>query len=762
MTKDSAFEDKYYIEIDNSPGSPYKGMMYTPWKRVIDRDSSTQIVVARSSDGGRTWSEPVGVSPRKHGTSTDTTFGQSFPLTTTGPDGTLYVVWNDGPARSIGFSRSTDGGRTFSTPTYAVQNYPTLGTPRKVGADVYHVLKSTFRAETYPTLMADVSSSSRKGWLYLAWAAGTKPNIYFVRSTDGGATWSPWKTISSDTTNDQWWPWLSVDETTGDIAVMYADSRNDPANIRVDTYISYSRDGGDTWTDRRATDTTSDYRDNPFASHIFAGDYSGNAFYDGRIYPSFLDTRKSGDDDVFTVVIHLHQPYPVEDLAVHGYAEEPQKATLAWTNPTVLNESAFGFPMSGSYSLVVERDGVPVASLPSGTTTFSENGLTLGQNYAYSVMVAADGDTSAPRTVLFEPFRPAAPQISSGSTEFRPQVDLAVKVPVVRADKSTPLTNLRGYRIYRDSVLIHEETLAPSDTGKTFTFTDTPPERGYYNYWATAIDTSKPVNESVWSAPVNVYAGATTPYTLGFDNGMPRLLATGTWGLTSSLWLSAPSSLTDSPVGQYRAGENDSVLFFPIAMTGPMELSFSHIAIVLPGDSAVVEVSYDRRKSWTRLASYNINANPAWQDTVANSGDWRRERITLTHPNPGPDATAVVRLRLKSGLVGNADGWYIDDFALGEPASVPAELAERGVSSRVHPNPFAGVTVIEYEMARRGQVRLTVVDALGREVAVLADGMREAGSYAETFDGDGLPNGAYFYRLSVDGVTTGGAMVLAR
>ena len=39
MTADSAFEDKYYIEIDNSPTSPYHGNLYTPWKRVIDRDS---------------------------------------------------------------------------------------------------------------------------------------------------------------------------------------------------------------------------------------------------------------------------------------------------------------------------------------------------------------------------------------------------------------------------------------------------------------------------------------------------------------------------------------------------------------------------------------------------------------------------------------------------------------------------------------------------------------------------------------------------
>lgn len=760
MTSDSAFEDKYYIQIDNSTSSPYKGMMYIPWKRVINADSSTQIVISRSTDGGATWGAPVPVSPRKSGTSTDTTFGQSFPLSTTGPDGTVYVVWNDGPSRSIGFAKSTDGGKTFSAPTFAVRNYPTLGTPRKVGSDVYHVLKGTFRAESYPTLMADNSNSTRRGWLYLAWAAGKSPNIYFVRSSDGGATWSPWSTISTDTTNDQWWPWLSVDQTNGDIAVMYADSRNDPSNIKIDNYLSYSRDGGSTWVDRCATDTMSDYRDNPFANHIFAGDYSGNAFYNGRIYPSFLDTRKAGDNDVYTVLINLRQPYPVDNLAVRGYANQPEKATLTWDLPSVLTESVFGYPVTG-YTITVERDGVPITSLPAGSTTFSEDGLVLGQNYLYSVVVVSAGDTSAPRSVTFEPFRPAPPQIT-GIGDFSLQVAVTVKISTFRSDKVTPLTNLHGYRIYRDSVLIHEETLTASDTGRTLTFVDTPPERGYYRYYAAVIDTSHPVNESVWSLVATAYAGGFTPYTMNFDAGMPRLLAAGTWGLTSSIALSEPSSLTDSPAGLYLPSRNDSVLFFPVAMTGPVELSFAHIAIVHPTDSAVVEVSYDRRKSWTKLASFNFNTDQSWKDTVANPGDWKRERFVLNHPTPGPDSYGVLRFRLKTSSTANADGWYIDDVQFGEPAAVEAEPGRSVAHARVRPNPFNAAAIIDYDLARRAQVHLVVVDQLGRVVATLVDGMEEGGPHAATFDGSDLPEGAYFYRLTVNGDSQVGGMVLTR
>jgi cyclomaltodextrinase / maltogenic alpha-amylase / neopullulanase len=63
------------------------------------------------------------------------------------------------------------------------------------------------------------------------------------------------------------------------------------------------------------------------------------------------------------------------------------------------------------------------------------------------------------------------------------------------------------------------------------------------------------------------------------------------------------------------------------------------------------------------------------------------------------------------------------------------------------PNPFNPVTVIQYSVSSDSKVSLQVYDVLGREVAVLVDGEKKAGSYAAEFDGKTLSSGVYYYRL---------------
>jgi endonuclease/exonuclease/phosphatase family metal-dependent hydrolase len=65
-----------------------------------------------------------------------------------------------------------------------------------------------------------------------------------------------------------------------------------------------------------------------------------------------------------------------------------------------------------------------------------------------------------------------------------------------------------------------------------------------------------------------------------------------------------------------------------------------------------------------------------------------------------------------------------------------------------YPNPFNPSTVIGFRLSVFGEARLSVYDVLGREVAVLVDGVMSAGSHQATFDASGLSSGIYIVRLS--------------
>jgi hypothetical protein len=65
-----------------------------------------------------------------------------------------------------------------------------------------------------------------------------------------------------------------------------------------------------------------------------------------------------------------------------------------------------------------------------------------------------------------------------------------------------------------------------------------------------------------------------------------------------------------------------------------------------------------------------------------------------------------------------------------------------------YPNPFNPSTTISYSIPAQGKVRLTVFDALGREVRELVDEEKAAGKYEINFNADGLASGMYFYILS--------------
>jgi hypothetical protein len=79
-----------------------------------------------------------------------------------------------------------------------------------------------------------------------------------------------------------------------------------------------------------------------------------------------------------------------------------------------------------------------------------------------------------------------------------------------------------------------------------------------------------------------------------------------------------------------------------------------------------------------------------------------------------------------------------------------------------YPNPFNPSTQIKYDIASDGNVKLTVFDMLGREVAVPVDKFQKSGKYSAVFNGENLTSGVYFYKLITNEFTETKKMILLK
>ena len=112
-----------------------------------------------------------------------------------------------------------------------------------------------------------------------------------------------------------------------------------------------------------------------------------------------------------------------------------------------------------------------------------------------------------------------------------------------------------------------------------------------------------------------------------------------------------------------------------------------------------------------------------------------------------------------SGLTGTVIRFYTTD-----PTPLVAPSLARAEALRVatHPNPVTTTATVPYTLAEAGPVRLRVVDVLGREVAVLADGLQAAGDHSATLDATGLAAGVYVLVLDADGQRTSQSITVVR
>jgi len=228
---------------------------YVTWCRFPSGCGEDQTMLARTTDGGRTW-EPARTIYRTH--SSGITNGQQILVE---PDGTLVLLFTETVRQGadkmfLTALRSTDKGATWSEPIRAAEMQGALVTDADTGFRV--VSATTFTNGSGPkiiTAIPSVAVDPHNGWLYAVWedarySNGLANGIAFSMSTDGGLNWSAPVRINQTPTNipvanqQAFLPSIHV-AANGVVGVTYYDFRNNtPASSLPTDYFFVHADPG--------------------------------------------------------------------------------------------------------------------------------------------------------------------------------------------------------------------------------------------------------------------------------------------------------------------------------------------------------------------------------------------------------------------------------------------------------------------------------------------------------------------------------------
>ncbi len=286
-------QDKEWLACDLT-NSPYRNNIYVTWTEFDHYGTgnpadSSRILFSRSTNSGESWSEPIVIS-EKSGNCIDSDSTAEGAVPAIGPNGEIYVAWSLNDA--IYFDKSTDGGLTFGKDVFV--------TTQPGGWDFN--VPGINRCDGLPITACDVSRSKYRGNIYIAWGdqrnGQDNSDVFLIKSTDGGNTWGRTVRVNNDTTSrHQFFPWMTVDTTNGNVYLVFYDRRNTTGNA-TEVYLARSTDGGETFQNFKISES-------PFtpSKYKFFGDYINIAAYKGEIRPIWmrLDNRQLS---VWTAIIN--------------------------------------------------------------------------------------------------------------------------------------------------------------------------------------------------------------------------------------------------------------------------------------------------------------------------------------------------------------------------------------------------------------------------------------------------------------------------
>lgn len=325
--------DKEMIAADDVPTSPFVNNIYCSWSILVQNPANDLVQFNRSTNQGNNFGTPITLK---------TGWGQGTNVQT-GPNGEVYVCWadynnstTDWTSKGLGFCRSIDGGINF-TAAQRVITYTGIRTYNSATLNDQNPEFNMTRVNDFPSMAVDKSNGVHRGRIYVSLPVRENGNgraiIQISFSDNQGTTWSTPSTVSIPNGRQNWFPWIAIDDTNGDIFVAYY-SLDEATGFNTNTYVASSNDGGATFVNQRVSDMN--HVNAPIAEfgNGYAGDYIGITAHSGRAFASWMDNR-TGQWQIY--VSQLRDIDIVGDNIVCGTSNNyaltnlPAGATVQWS-----------------------------------------------------------------------------------------------------------------------------------------------------------------------------------------------------------------------------------------------------------------------------------------------------------------------------------------------------------------------------------------------------------------------------------------------
>jgi hypothetical protein len=281
----NAFNDKESIVADRETA----GAAYASWDR-LETSGHGPSYFSRTQDGGATW-EPA--RPIYDPGGRNQTLNNQVVVMPAPEGGALAnfftefdVGQNGVVAHHHAFVRSTDRGATWSAPTF-VADVLSVGV-----VDPQNRARPIRDASNLGSFAAAPDGRIVAVWQDSRFSAGARDGVVFSQSKDGGTTWSAPVQVNAVPSVQAFLPAVTVRDD-GTIGVLYDDMRNDtadPLTLLVDVWLATSRDGV-AWSERHVAGPF-DFNVAPLAEGgLFVGDYQGLAAA-GNAFAAFFATTQ--------------------------------------------------------------------------------------------------------------------------------------------------------------------------------------------------------------------------------------------------------------------------------------------------------------------------------------------------------------------------------------------------------------------------------------------------------------------------------------